>query len=330
MATRTCYAKSQLILSGYEAQRNRLDECLRRLDMLLLMGPGGQHTSINRLVDQVQRCMDEQDAAGKAEQLEPTHPASEPAAETIPLCESPQSSKETTASPSPSRKRPRVEESIPRVSAPALLSFFDTYVQPRHPVILTDCMGDWPAMGGRAEFQGRAWSDLEYLRRVAGRRTVPAEVGTGTYLSSEWGQRLMKLSTFIDDFIIKAGEGPGEKGYLAQHELLEQIPQLRRDILTPDYCALDDEDEEGEEATLAVNAWFGPGGTVSPTHTDPFHNLLAQVVGCKHVRLWAPSESPMMYPCQGIMSNNSQVGKHTARDCPCLSWWYTTIPNSHA
>eukprot|EP00899_Mesostigma_viride_P025301 jgi/Mesvir1/5956/Mv00713-RA.1 len=93
------------------------------------------------------------------------------------------------------------------------------------------------------------------------------------------------------------------RGYLAQHPLFEQIPALRRDILTPDYCSLGDPGE-----LRATNAWFGPAATVTPLHTDPHHNLLAQVVGCKYVRLYAPSCGASMYPFEETMlCNSSQV-----------------------
>eukprot|EP00967_Tisochrysis_lutea_P064796 scaffold84062_cov19-Tisochrysis_lutea.AAC.4 len=55
----------------------------------------------------------------------------------------------------------------------------------------------------------------------------------------------------------------------------KQVPALAADVQTPEYCALS-EDEEGG-GLQAVNAWFGPAATVTPLHTDPHHNLLAQV-----------------------------------------------------
>lgn len=47
---------------------------------------------------------------------------------------------------------------------------------------------------------------------------------------------------------------------------------------------------------------------VTPLHHDPHHNLLAQVVGVKYVRLYPPSSTPRMYPFEeGLTTNSSQV-----------------------
>lgn len=43
-----------------------------------------------------------------------------------------------------------------------------------------------------------------------------------------------------------------------------------------------DKEKEGQEEVMGplVSAWFGPSGTVSPLHNDPYHNLLCQVIHC--------------------------------------------------
>jgi hypothetical protein len=297
---------------------------------------------------------------------------------------------------------------IERVSCPSLEMFQEKYMRTETPVIIENAIDFWPAFGRRR------WS-VEYIKRVAGCRTVPVEIGA-KYTEEAWSQRLMTVRDFVQQYIegrggggggSRGGEmrgmetqrgrgGGGDKqdretmqdrdktrsgdtkggditqsgdiqdadsirdkdgtqntdtqdrdaqdkdtqdrdaqnrdtqardmqrpiGYLAQHQLFEQVPELRRDISVPDYCSLttasndshnnddhddDDDDDESDPGDVDINAWFGPAGTISPLHTDPKHNLLAQVVGRKYVKLYARSLTPCLYPHAGMLSNTSQV-----------------------
>ncbi|ETV99826.1 hypothetical protein H310_07868 [Aphanomyces invadans] len=203
--------------------------------------------------------------------------------------------------------------SLKRVKAPSLLEFKASYMTQNCPVIITDAMDEWPAMGKTHDGR-RHWANLNYLCRVAGRRTVPIEVGS-SYLEDNWSQTLMTLHKFIDEHILHPPSHNAPTGYLAQHALFEQIPQLRKDIAVPDYCALsvrgrqdvDADDDDDDVDDVVVNAWFGPPNTISPLHFDPAQNLLCQIVGSKYVRLYASTFSDHLYPVPGYLSNTSQV-----------------------
>ncbi|KAK7830110.1 lysine-specific demethylase jmj30 [Quercus suber] len=148
------------------------------------------------------------------------------------------------------------------VKRPALSleGFLREYFLSGSPVIISDCMAHWPAR--------TKWNDLDYLKRVAGGRTVPVEVGKN-YLCSQWKQELITFSQFLAR--IEANNCSDNPTYLAQHPLFDQISELRKDICVPDYCFT------GGGELRPLNAWFGPAGTVTPLHHDPHHNILAQV-----------------------------------------------------
>lgn len=131
----------------------------------------------------------------------------------------------------------------------------------------------------------------------------------------------------IEDFISKhiLHHISEETGYLAQHDIFQQIHELQEDIDIPDYCLVlpSAEEDDEQDSEVLTQLWFGPIGTHSPLHHDPFHNLLVQVVGrylndnfnaarikstfCigyKYVRLYSEKETPRLYTMEGNMSNN--------------------------
>ncbi len=122
--------------------------------------------------------------------------------------------------------------------------------------------------------------------------------------------RLVSIPGTFESFL-ESTVLPDSNMYLAQHDLLKQMPDLRDDIIPPDYLFSDPpappfapqyRSPETEDGYI-INAWLGPCGTTSPAHTDPYYNCYAQVVGRKWVWLAPPSSSDGMYAFQ---SENSE------------------------
>lgn len=149
---------------------------------------------------------------------------------------------------------------------------------------------------------------------------VPVETGR-SYTDDSWGQKIMPFGEFMDKFML---HDTNTTGYLAQHDLFAQIPALRNDIAIPDYCYSDLPNPAiGEQEALPenrdspsevyINIWLGPANTISPLHTDPHHNILVQVLGQKYVRLYAPSQTPNLYP-RGKEGGSAEQGEHEQDD----------------
>ncbi|KAK2785792.1 GTPase of the mitochondrial inner membrane that associates with the large ribosomal subunit [Emmonsiellopsis sp. PD_33] len=147
---------------------------------------------------------------------------------------------------------PYLEHPIRRVSAPSFEQFTQHMNNIRTPLVITNAVDHWPALSSRP------WSSRDYWaeRTYDGRRLVPVEVGR-SYTDEGWGQRIMPFGEFVREYIWRGdgggedgnvnngdavngvGANAGQTGYMAQHDLLAQIPALRNDICIPDYCYAD-------------------------------------------------------------------------------------------
>ncbi|KAH8735636.1 hypothetical protein BGZ61DRAFT_409911 [Ilyonectria robusta] len=187
------------------------------------------------------------------------------------------------------------------------------------PIVLTDLIGNWPAL------TDCPWKSPEYLlsKTFGGRRLVPVEVGR-SYVDDGWGQELIQFREFLTRYVDNpkpaspTTTSSSPTGYLAQHNLFQQIPSLRNDICVPDFCwadvpghPLSASHDQPPVDVPQLNAWFGPARTITPLHTDGYHNLLCQAVGAKYLRLYPPGATRHMRPRNpehGVdMSNTSAL-----------------------
>lgn len=248
---------------------------------------------------------------------------------------------------------PQIQCPVPSASAPPVW-VFEQHLQARKgPIVINKALEHWPALDDRP---WGSPSYLMH-KTFDGRRLVPVELGR-SYTDEGWGQCILPFGKFLENYLIRRTRVqehcPNERdqhsievsnktatkdivdlrneepkiGYLAQHDLFSQIPSLRNDISIPDYCFTEppqplETRTESEHITPRLeepllNAWFGPAATVSPLHTDPYHNILCQVVGTKYVRLYKPDQTDKLYPRgveEGVdMSNTSELDVEGKQD----------------
>ena len=227
--------------------------------------------------------------------------------------------KEIDTFPTEGKNVPQIQKQIP-IQSRLSMEAFEKHLVTGLPLVIQDALSHWPAL------HERPWNSTAYLmkRTFGGRRLVPVELGR-SYTDSGWGQSIITFKDFMSRYLFRDLPDTEDKviGYLAQHDLFSQVPSLRNDISIPDYCytnppppalgsPLGNKHQEQKLEEPLLNAWFGPAGTISPLHTDPYHNILCQIVGKKYIRLYSPSETGKLYPKglegRGVdMSNTSEV-----------------------
>ncbi|EXJ67916.1 uncharacterized protein A1O5_09263 [Cladophialophora psammophila CBS 110553] len=309
-----------------ESLKTHLDEIVSILDMALIMAGGlGREEIIHDILARLQ-------AVSVSEGEDKEHPRKRRRVDHEPGFDHVSDDR----LPADNVSIPTILFPILQMDQPTLTKFSHHIQQTRQPAVLTNIMKHWPALEKwqRTSF----WLDAT----IGGRRLVPVEVGR-SYVDDDWSQKIVPFQDFLSLYILQstdhgsnAGTGKNiQTGYLAQHDLFKQIPALRKDIATPDYCYLDaptaepgtpvalskaresmkktshpktippetrdpPDDDAADEMGLGdepqTNIWFGPAWTISPLHHDPYHNILCQVVGTKYVRLYSPQHSKRLLP----------------------------------
>lgn len=162
-------------------------------------------------------------------------------------------------------------------------AFYRDHYLLNKPVIITGMLDDWPAL--------EQWN-IDYLRAAAGDADVEVQMGRaadGDYeLNSARLRRRMPFGDYLDlvaqadhsnDFYMTANNASHNRAALAA---------LWRDIgRLPEYL----DPASPDDGFL----WIGPKGTRTPLHHDLTNNFMAQVMGCKRIRLIPACEAARVY-----------------------------------
>ncbi len=167
--------------------------------------------------------------------------------------------------------------------------FFDRYYATATPVVLTDVVTRWRALG--------LWSPEHFKSRYG---EVEVQAAFGRAVDPDYDMHTAKLSRAVrfGDFIdrvLAAGES-NDLYLVANNRNMDRaaLQSLYEDVAV-DAAVLDPARYAG-----SVALWFGPGGTVTPMHHDTSNILFAQVYGRKRFKLVAPWETALLAAARGV------------------------------
>ncbi|ACE84032.1 cupin-like domain-containing protein [Cellvibrio japonicus] len=154
--------------------------------------------------------------------------------------------------------------------------FYQQYVLPCKPVIITNALKEWPLYNMSQEESVLHFEGLQGMIR------------TGDYVSQTFSKNRKFKAESMADFIrsakaYKTGDNKLPE-YLGSNSLPESLETL---IRWPVYFRHDQ--------YIPPRIWIGPQGTVTPLHRDDSDNLFAQVWGEKAFILAAPHERTHLY-----------------------------------
>jgi len=165
---------------------------------------------------------------------------------------------------------------IPRIAPPTREAFYEQYIRPRRPVIVTGLLAKWPGT--------RLWSP-EYFRDIYGdvRVSVAGRQRDGNLVMDlERGLNYREMA--LRDYVASMATDP-----LYVVAEIKRFPQRFHDELRePEYCK--------GAMWRRSKLWFGSRGTITQTHRGAPENLYSVVRGHKRFVLYPPSQTRRVYP----------------------------------
>lgn len=185
----------------------------------------------------------------------------------------------------------RLEDQIDRHTGLSRERFEREYLRPLRPVILSDAISHWRALGRwTPKFFREEYGDLEV--------EVDGEV--------------MPLSDLVDRVEASTADNPAP--YLRNQVLAEWPPQLTADVSPMPDCTLpnwlDSRFFPSGEKLSSVEVYIGGQGARFPVlHYDGLHThaFLMQLYGDKEYIALSPEQTRLLYPQDGLDSNKSWI-----------------------
>jgi hypothetical protein len=187
---------------------------------------------------------------------------------------------------------------IDRRSGLSRSAFEGEYALPNRPVIITDAIDHWSALG--------RWTP-DFFRRQHGDLQVEVDGHT------------LSMAELIDRIDASSEDQPAP--YLRNQLLSEWPSELWDDVHPMPECTepnwLESKLFPSRESLSFVEVYIGGRGARFPQmHYDNWHThaYLMQLYGDKEYVAFAPDQTERMYPCDGIERNKSRIGDLNSPD----------------
>lgn len=166
---------------------------------------------------------------------------------------------------------------IERLAKIARADFYQQYILPQRPVVITDMMSHWQAM--------QKWS-FAYFGQLRSPQQLAIEQGNVMQNATQFYKQ--EFSPYIAKLIESDRNHNEPAAYLSVFEIFQAFPDLKADV---DFSLI-----SSHKLRNFVYAWIGPKGTITGYHADWADNVLAQVYGTKRIDLVSPAQDACMYP----------------------------------